>query len=208
MPTTYELTVTNNSELTSPKFAVFAKLPTSSSYETLHLAWLIQQINEANSYTFTWDISWGLAWASHGAAAGYQWQGGGRLPADPNSSSESLAEFAYNGDFQLTPSVGPADGQTLKVVDHPTVPLPSDKPSSVAVTLDGSEVCATNAGPNLTHTFTLHPTYYIDAGDYTKGQMVDSATVSSFQTLEYSGGNTTLAVTFNRDNTWTVKAPD
>ncbi|HEY3001689.1 MAG TPA: hypothetical protein VGJ44_05015 [Kribbellaceae bacterium] len=205
MPDSYSLTVINNSELDRPTFAVFATLPTSSSYDTLNLAWLTQPINAGNQYVFTWEITWGFAWSAQGTAAGYQWAGSGTLPADPNSGSECAAEFSYNGDFQLTPAVGTPTGDTLWISDSPTVPLPSQQPSSLAVTLGGSSACATNAGPNLYQTFTLHPTYYIDAGDYIKGQMVDGTSVSAFQELAYTGGNTALTATLNVDNTWTVQ---
>lgn len=204
MPNSYSLTVINNSELQSPTFAVFATLPVSSDFNSLNLAWLTQQINAHNQYVFTWDITWGFAWAAQGTAAGYQWSGGGTLPADPNSTTQSKADFSYNGDFQLSPAASTPSGDTLWIVDSPTIPLPSKKPSSVAVTLGGNSACVTNAGPNLFQTFTLHPTYYIDAGDYVKGQMVDGSSVSAFQELEFSGGSTALTATLNEDNTWTV----
>ena len=64
---------------------------------------------------------------------------------------------------------------------------------------------ATDAGPNLGQTFTLHPTYYIDAGNYVKGQMVDGSSVSSYQTLAFADGNTALTAILEQDNTWTVQ---
>jgi rhizosphere induced protein len=204
MPNSYSLTVINNSELQSPTFAVFAKLPVSSDFNSLNLAWLTQQINANNHYVFTWDLTWGFAWAAQGTEAGYQWAGGGTLPADPNSTTDSKAEFSYNGDFQLVPAPSTPTGDKLWIVDSATVPLPTKNPSSVAVTLGGSTACVTNAGPNLFQTFTLHPTYYIDAGDYVKGQMVDGDSVTAFQELEFSGGSTALTATLNEDNTWTV----
>jgi hypothetical protein len=114
------------------------------------------------------------------------------------------AVFDYNGDFELTPTNGTPNGSTLWVTDTPNVPLPSKQPSSVAVTLGGSSACVTNAGPNLYQTFTLHPTYYINAGDYVQGQMVDGDSVAAYQELLYAGGNTALTATLNQDNTWTV----
>ncbi|NED97611.1 hypothetical protein G1H11_20130 [Phytoactinopolyspora alkaliphila] len=206
MPNSYSLTVINNSELDRPTFAVFATLPASSAYDTLSLAWLTQPINAQNQYVFTWDIAWGFAWSAQGTGAGYQWTGSGKLPANPNAADQCKAQLSYNQDFELTPVNGNPDGQTLWVTDAPTVPLPSDQASSVAITLDGNSVCATNAGPNLSQTFTLHPTYYIDAGNYVQGQMVDGSSVSNFQELAYTGGNTALTVTLNPDNTWDTKS--
>jgi len=204
MPDTYSLTVINDSELPDPTFAVFATLPVSSDFASLSLAWLTQQINATNQYVFTWEITWGFAWSASGTTPGYQWAGSGTLAADPNSTTESKAEFAYNGDFQLTPATSTPTGDTLWITDSPTVPLPSKQPSSVGVTLGGSPASVTNAGPNLYQTFTLHPTYYIDAGNYVKGQMVDGDSVTQLQELTFAGGSTALTATLSADNTWTV----
>jgi len=204
MPNAYSLTVINDSELPSPTFAVFATLPATSEYDTLNLAWLTRQINEGNQYVFTWDITWGFAWAAQGTGAGYQWSGSGTMAADPNSSTECKAIFDYNGDFELTPTNGTPNGSTLWVTDTANIPVPSKQPSSIAVTLGGNSACVTNAGPNLFQTFTLHPTYYINAGDYVQGQMVDGTSVAAFQQLQYAGGNTALTATLGQSNTWTV----
>ena len=205
MSDTYTLNVINDSELPNPTFAVFASLPATSSYSTVNLAWLTQQIDATNSYTFTWDMTWGFLWSSSGTKPGYQWAGTGKLPADPLSPTKCAAEFTYNGDFQLLPGQGTPNGDTLWVTDSPTIPIPSVKPSSVAVTLGGSPACATDAGPNLGQTYTLHPTYYIDAGDYVQGQMVDGSSVTAYQKLVYAAGSTSLTATLGVENTWTVE---
>jgi hypothetical protein len=207
MPTKYTLNVVNNSELPDPTFAVFAKLPARSNFAMVNLAWMTRQIDAGNNYTFTWDLTWGLAWAAQGTEPGYQWSGSGTLPADPNSPTQCQATFSYDGDFRLRQSPGKPDGYTLSITDDATVPVPSKQASSLAVMLDGASVCATNAGPNLSQAFTLHPTYYIDAGNYVPGQMVDGASVTAFQELAYTKGNTALTATLGPENTWTLTVP-
>jgi hypothetical protein len=201
----YSLTVINNSEMSRPTFAVFTVLPSMATNDSVSLAWLTQLINQHNQYRFTWDITWQFAWAAQGIAADYQWNGSGTLAANPLSSSQCAALFDYDGDFELLPTDGNADGTHLSITDSPRVPRPSVKPSSVGLTLDGKAVCAIDAGPNLLHSFTLHPTYYIDAGNYVNGQMVDVDAVTAFQELAYEGGNTALTATLSPDNTWTVQ---
>jgi hypothetical protein len=205
MANTYNLTVINDSQLGSPDFAVFATLPVQASFASLGTAWLVQQINDNNIYTFTWQLQWGFAWAASGTEAGFQWSASGQIPADPLSQTECAATFGYNGDFTLVPTPGTPDGQTLWITDTPQVPEPATQSSSVGVTLGGSPACVTNAGPNLHQVFTLHPTYYIDAGQYVKGQMVDGTSVTSFQPLVYGNGVYALTATLAADNTWSVK---
>jgi hypothetical protein len=205
MANSYSLTVINNSELDNPEFAVFATLPLQADYESVGLAWLVQQINAGNRYVFTWDITWGFVWTATGTREGYQWSATGSLPANPLADGECAVTFDYNGDFVLTPSTGTPDGSTLWIKDTTTIPLPKNKPSSVGISLDGSAACVTDAGPNLHQIFTLHPTYYIDAGNYVQGQMVDGTSVTDFQVLEYAAGITALTATLDEDNTWTVE---
>lgn len=208
MPNAYRLTVVNNSglDMPPPTFAVFADLPISSNYASLSAAWLTQPVADGNQYTFEWDITWGFAWSASGKQAGYIWSGSGKLPANPNSTSGCAATLTYEGgDFHLLPSSGTPDGSTLTITDSVMVPGPKTKPSMVAVTLNGEPVSVTNAGPNLTQTFTTHPTYYIDAGRYTKGQMVDASSVTRFQELSFTNGETALTAILQKDNTWRVE---
>jgi hypothetical protein len=201
----YSLTVINNSEQQKPTFALFATLPVDSSNASLALAWITQQIDTHNHYTFTWNIEWGFAWAGQGTDEGVQWSAGGSLPADPLSSNGCAAELAYDNDFSLTPSPHAATGDKLWITDAPTVPVPSKQACSVGVSLNGSPACVIDAGPNLTQTFTLHPTYYIDAGEYATGQMVDGSSVTAFQKVAFANGVYALTATLNQDNTWSMK---
>jgi hypothetical protein len=205
MPNTYSLTVVNNSELPAPTFAVFAALPTDADTEPVDLAWLTQQIDSNNQYTFTWEMWWGFGWAAEGAQPGYQWSSSGTLPADPDSPTGCAASFNYDGGFSLEPGNGNPDGSHLTVDDSPEIPTPGQQASSVGVTLGGSPACVLDAGPNQHQVFTLHPTYYIDAGNYVPGQMVDSFEVSGLQQLDYAGGVTALTATLGADNTWSVE---
>jgi hypothetical protein len=201
----YSLTIVNNSQLPRPTFAVFAQLPGLPSLGSTSLAWLVRQINRGNMYRFTWDIDWGFTWAAQGVSKGYQWNGSGTAPADPMSRNECRVEFDYNGDFQFNPLQGIPDGEHLQIADTFRIPVPDKQPSSVGVTLNGQAVCAIDAGPSLEQVFTLHPTYFIDAGNYVAGQMLDADSVTDFQELEYSDGNTALTATLNGQNKWKVE---
>jgi hypothetical protein len=205
----YSLTVINNSELASPTFAVFAVLPATAKAEVLHLAWLTRQVNAGNQYTFGWEMDWAFTWSAMGtgtsSAGNYTWQGSGSLPADPENTEKCQAVFSYNGDFQLGYKVRASLSDTLWIHDDGTIPRPSMQPSSVGISLNGSPVCAVDAGPSLDQTFTLHPTYYIDAGIYRQGQMIDVSTVTKFQEVTYENGATALTVTLSSENTWSVQ---
>jgi hypothetical protein len=207
MPT-YSLTVANQSELPSPTFALFAVLPNAAKAEVLHLAWLTRQVNANNQCTFGWDMDWAFTWSAQGtrrsSAGSYTWQGGGSLEANPETPDKCQAVFSYNGDFQLEHGVRAPVGDTLWLHDDGTVPRPSVQLSSVGISLNGSPVCAVEAGPSLDQTFTVHPTYYIDAGTYQQGQMIDVSTVTTFQEIRFENGATAQTVKLSSDNGWSV----
>jgi hypothetical protein len=207
----YALTVVNSSQQPRPQFAVFASLPVKANYESVNVAWFAQEIDPTNQYTFRWSLEWAFVWSASGTDlnAGVTWQATGSRAANPDSASTSAVSFEYDGgDFSFRATEPPQgqqpDGSTLWILDAPSVPTPSIEPSSVGVALEGRPVCVLEAGPNLRQTFTLHPTYYIDAGNYLAGQMVDGADLTAFQKLEYADGATALTATLNPDNTWTV----
>lgn len=202
----YTLTVVNNSELVKPVFAVFAVLPEFMSADSLQLAWLTQQINGGNDYVFSWEMKWQFIWSAQGTKEGYQWNGRGRLAADPGSNDQCRATFDYDGgDWSLLKTFGKADMAHLRIASTPRVPRPSVNPSSVGLTLNGKAVCAIDTGPDLEQVFTLHPTYYIAAGRFIQGQMVSLSSSTKFKELVYSGGNNALTATLTLDNKWEVK---
>jgi rhizosphere induced protein len=203
---TYSLTVINNSELRTPTFAVFAVLPEFKSPESISLAWLTQRIDNPANYTFDWEMGWEFAWEARGTGDGHKWSGSASLKADPGESDQCKASFDYDGaTWSLTYLDGVPDLKTLRIVDTARIPRPSVKPSSVGIKLNGKAVCAIDAGPNLEQVFTLHPTYYINAGTYVEGQMLSAASITAFQELAYTGGNHDLTATLTASNKWVVR---
>ncbi|MFI0795235.1 hypothetical protein ACH4OY_21520 [Micromonospora rubida] len=181
--TTYTVMVVNNSSWTNPVFAIFAQIPEAEAGQSRHnLAWLTQAIAKENTYLFQWNTSWGLTWARQGVARGKIWQPSrsAPLPVDPADKATSHAEFTHNGDFQLAYQDGNPDGERIFVHDSGTTPTQDKAASSVALTLYGRPVCATETGPNLLHEFTTTLTYFIAAGDISQGLRQGSLTRSGF----------------------------
>lgn len=206
---TYSLTVVNDSELAdgSPAFSVVAELPEARAGNALSTAWLTQVIHPGNRYTFTWDVTWGFAWSASGTAKDYQWRANGGISADPTSSSLCAATFDYtNGDFELTHATHTPspDHDHLYIQDTRAIPKPSVQPSSLGITLNGLPACVVDAGPNLQHIATLHPTYYIVAGSFKQSQMVDVATLTQTQILSYTTGVADLTAVLDDENNWHV----
>jgi hypothetical protein len=198
------LTIVNESQLVRPTFAVFVLLPVDSPTTVSCTTWLSRQVDRANSYAVQWDLTWGFGWSAGGTDAGRRWWGSGGLAADPTTPTGCAATLAYDGDFLLVAGSGQPDGSTLWIDDGPTLPPPDRAAASVGVTLAGSPVMSTTAGPNLGHVFTLAPANYVTVGDYRQGQAVDPALVATFQPLAYGPGTSALTATLGPSNTWSV----
>ncbi|GAA4234301.1 hypothetical protein GCM10022254_38930 [Actinomadura meridiana] len=206
----YSLTVINESEFAqgSPDIAMFAVLPEAEQGHALSTVWRHHVIHPGNRHTFCWDIEWGFAWSAQGTEKGKPWSGGGTSAADPTSPAKCAVRFDYKHDAflfeEMTQDPAP-DHDMLYIENTGAVPIPSVQNSSVGVTLNGTPVCVTNGGPNLVEFFTLHPVYYVAAGNYKHTQMVDVTTLTQALTLDYSAGTKALTVTLDAENNWHLR---
>lgn len=208
MPETYSVTLVNESELDpAPTFVIFATLPVQSANPTGVLAWIAQIVPTNWHQVFTWSMDWQFAVSVTPVATGYRWFPSFTRTADPHSSADcaSLLTMPSDGDLELRPVEGTPDGTSLTVLQAPDLPTPDKQPLSVAVGLSGVPVAATDAGPNLVTTFTTRPTYAITVGDYVSGQVIDMNQLVTKQELPFRSGVSSLAVTLDKDNTWTVQ---
>jgi hypothetical protein len=58
------------------------------------------------------------------------------------------------------------------------------------------------SGPNLSHTFTLHPSYFIQAGDVEQGQMADLSSLNNMQQVTFLPGTFSASWTLSEQNIW------
>jgi hypothetical protein len=207
MGTKYSVDVQNESEFKPPFFHIYAILPDFPQIDDggASLAWLTKRIDQRNQYTFEWELDYGFVWSAQGIEADVIWSAHETIPyqADPARENLCMMYFNYDGDFTLGyKNHTPAEKiDKLWIEDSPNIPIPSKQPSSVGVSIHGKPAAAIQAGPNLTHIFTLHPTYYIDCSSFHAGVMIDVATVTTYYKLSFKGTQK-LGVKFTIDNTW------
>jgi hypothetical protein len=221
MSDSYTLKITNESSQPALRFAVFTKLPSDAAQGSrlaggqFNMAWIVQPINEHNHYTFSWDLEFQIMWAATGYQAGVIWNAGGSIDADPNDSERCTMKFDYvNGDWDLSyEEVGsPTPGQ-LTVNDTTTIPPYDKQPSTIALAIAGGgtttglqplPAIGDFAGPNMHQIFTLHPAYFVAAGSFKQGQMVDLDNVTNLYEVRYEHGAMNAAVTLDDNNIWHI----
>lgn len=210
MPATYSVTLFNDSELDhAPTFVIFATLPVQSANDTGVLAWLTQIVPSQWHQVFTWSMTWQFAVSNTRVATGCIWCPSFALPADPDAPEgcASLLSMDPGGALDMRLIKTAPDGTSLTIVQSADVPTPDAMPVSVAVGLSGSPLAATDAGPSLVTTFTTVPTYSIAVGDVVSGQVIDVERLATRQELPFGPDVTSLVVTLDKDNTWTVQQP-
>jgi hypothetical protein len=73
--------------------------------------------------------------------------------------------------------------------------------------MSGSGTFVVPASPNLNLVFTPHPKYWVTAGTFATGEVLDSEQLTNTAAVEFPPGVYAMVATLQLDNTWTVQ-PD
>ncbi|WP_208296908.1 hypothetical protein [Massilia sp. CCM 8734] len=200
--TPYSLTLVNESG-TPFTFYVYQQMPNQASENVFSLAWFCSPYNigQGNQITFQWDIEYGFVWGSSGIIQpGVTFNAGGDIPANPQSNNCTT----FSNSQTLGPNLSAAQaGQpqgSLVISDASNV---ASNQFSVGVSMSGAGTFVTNAGPNLTHTFTPTPTYWIAAGSNVHvGTVMDITTVNQNAQVIFPPNVYALTYTLNASNQW------
>lgn len=185
------------------KFYVYQQLPNQQSANVFSLAWFCSPYNIApgNQITFMWDIQYGFVWGDSGVIQpGVTFNAGGNVSADPQGANSTTFSSSPNtGPNLSSPKPGQPQG-SLIISDAANVP---SNEFSVGVSMSGAGTFVTNAGPNLTHTFTPTPTYWIAAGSNVQvGTVMDITTVNQNTQVIFPPNVYSLTYALNSSNQW------
>jgi hypothetical protein len=117
-------------------------------------------------------------------------------------SAEDGAELTdTHGDLGMHRASPPekADGK-LSLEELSTIPA---NRASVALGMSGRPASVVKAEPNRTLRFTPHPTYWITAGSFTEGEVINPRTVSDPLRLKF-GAKGAITVILHPGGHWTV----
>jgi hypothetical protein len=138
------------------------------------LAWFSQPCGPDSSLTFSWDMTYGLAWALTGPL-------GPGLIIEPG---------------QLTPM---APDDQAPVDDS----VPADQ-VSVALTIAGRPIFARQANRPGPFSFEPTPQYWIAFGPFEPGQVLDFNEIILTTEIKFAPGQTVARAAFQRDCSWRV----
>jgi rhizosphere induced protein len=213
----YSLTILNENAKFQ-QFALFQTIPQviGASFDPISLAWMVggaaagSPTNPSQSQ-FRWTID-------YAATAGYiQDLGTTTNPRSFQTASQvgvmidsaNTLDVAYQGSFPYgAPGFpnAPTDGTKGLIVvkadgSIPTVAVQASQKVSVNVGLAmaGRSAIAVQLEPNLIYQFTPKPRYYVLAGAFVQGQVIDTAISSAAYEIVFQGV-TDMAVRFTQNN--------
>lgn len=201
MSTQYSLTVTNNSTQYQD-LCVYQNPVDLAVPDAMSLAWLTAPAWPQTTVNFNWTLDYSFVWSQTGSLQpgeiflAQQIQG-----ADPNDLTANHVLFdCRNGAFTLTPG-GVAKLGSLYVTVSSGVPIDT---AAVGIGMSNAGVFAVQAQPNTNLVFTPHPEYWITAGTYEQGQVLDLEQITNSANVEFEATTDMVAV-LSPVNTWQIK---
>ncbi|WP_105421344.1 MULTISPECIES: hypothetical protein [Neorhizobium] len=213
----YSLTVLNENAKWQ-QFALFQTIPKiiGPSVDPLSLAWMVGGAaagtpDNPSTSSFNWTIDYSVT-------VGYIQEQGS--PSSPRSfqtassvsvmiNNQNYVPVTYQGPFPYgAPGFpeGTSDstkGLILAQADGtiPTVPVQASKSVylSVGIAMADKPTIAVQLEPGLLYQFTPKPKYYILAGSFVQGQVIDTATSSAAYEVNFAGV-TDVSVRFTQQN--------
>lgn len=203
MSTQYSLTVTNNSTQFQD-LVVYQKAVDLGVPNALSLAWLTAPAWPGTTVTFTWSEDYNFVWSQTGTLQpGVTFQAQQTLPADPENPDNNQIQFGYpQGAFTFIPgaAMGTPELGSLYIRTLPDVPTNT---ASVGIGMSNAGTFVVEAGPNLNYVFTPHPSYWVAAGTFTAGEVLDIEEITTTQEVTFQSTFARTAV-LGSNNLWTV----
>jgi hypothetical protein len=199
MSDSYTIVFKNNS--TNPgNVCVFQQDPNMTNPNVMSLAWFTQFCYPNTTIQYKWDIAYSFAWGQTGIIVpGVVFVAGQTLPANLSSSNQVTLTYKQAYNF-INQGQGGQTG-SLYITEDETIPL---KQAAVGIGMSGAGTFVQQAQPNLTLTFTPHPTYWIAFGNYMTGQVLNIQSMTNPQEVVFPPGVKVMSAVLNPDNTWTV----
>lgn len=180
--TNYSLSVKNNST-NDVRFAMFQQAPdVVSGQNVFTLAWFSKYAYVGTSVQFGWSIEYSAIWSRPGQILrpGVTCKTDQSVDMDLNGvNTVSLGYDNANDAFFFGPSSAGTKGSIFTNCDE-TVPNSKTTPTAAAgvgIAMSGAGTFLVATQPNINVTWVPKPKYYLVAGNYQTGQILDVQTI-------------------------------
>ena len=197
----YRLTFVNNSS--DVWTACLYQTDPSGNPDVQSLVWFAKPAAPGTSVGIEWTIDYSFYWGETGPLMpGVNVHHEQLWPANLTTANQVSFLRQPDGAYSFAnQTAGPSPG-SLSIIQQGSV-VPGQ--ASVGISMSGAGVFAFQASPNMNTVFTPHPTYWITAGMYAAGQVLDLNDVTNPQQIDFPPGVFAMTATLNPDDTWTVR---
>lgn len=201
--TQYSLDVLNKS-INYFDFCVYQSKPVTNAKNGFSLAWFAKAAHPGTKVRFTWDIDFSFVWDETGELKpGVTFDASQVVPADLADPATNTTQFTYEQDaYEFQPATGGELG-SLTVMEAATLP---SLEASVGIGMGGSGTFAAPAQPNLTLHFTPVVRYWIVAGTYKRGDVIDIETLTNSAEVVFPDNTYAMTALLDRENTWEIQS--
>jgi rhizosphere induced protein len=210
--TQYTLRVVNQSS-NFFDMCVYQEDPDLGVPDALSLAWFAKPAYPTTTVVFRWGIDYSFIWSETGELKpGVYFDASQVWPADPSVNGVAGPtkpgnqigfshpdKNAYT--FTSTPTANARTG-SLYIKEDNTIPL---KRAAVGIGMSGSGTFAVQSQPNMNLTFTPHPIYYLAAGTFSEGEVLDIASITNPTDVQFPPGVFSMTATLLQNNSWKVE---
>jgi hypothetical protein len=205
MSTQYSLTVTNNSTQFQD-LCVYQKQVDLGVPNALSLAWLTAPAWPNTTVTFTWSLDYSFMWSQIGSLKpGVTFQAQQIVDADPESLTSNQIQFDYrSGAFTFVPGSAAGNAELGSLYIRELAAIPANT-ATVGIGMSNAGTFAVPAQPNTNLVFTPHPEYWVTAGTFAQGQVLDIEQITNELAVPYDATFSMQAV-LDSQNNWTVNA--
>jgi hypothetical protein len=156
--------------------------------------------------TFTWTVNYSFVWSQTGSLQpGVTFVAQQTQDADPDDLTANQVLFDYrNGAFTFRPgsAAGMAELGSLYIRELSTVPIGT---ATVGIGMSNAGVFAVQAQPNMNLVFTPHPEYWVTAGTYEQGEVLNIEQITNSANVGFDATFDMVAV-LTPTNTWQISS--
>ena len=179
---TYTLTVKNDS--TNPTdFAIFQEAPDlGTGTNVFTLAWFSKYCYQGTTALFTWGIDYSAIWSRPGQILqpGVVCNTAQTVPVDLASKNTTTLSFdAENDAFNFGPLSEGSTGSIFTNCDNsvPNSHTTQSAAAGIGIAVSGAGTFLVDTQPNINTTWTPKPRYYLVAGTFKQGEILDVQTI-------------------------------
>ncbi|WP_417675067.1 protein rhiA [Roseibium sp.] len=209
MGNTYTLTFVNNST-NNWDFCCYQEDPNISTQDVMSLAWFAYPVAPTTSVSFSWTIDYQFVWSQTGQlGAGVRFSASQKW--DANLTGNNGVDFTRkpNQAFTFENQAPFGNPGTLYINQDGTIPANT---AAVGINMGiegappgaGSGTFVVPAQPNITASFTPHPSYWVTFGQYTPGQVLDIQQIAQKAQVAFPVNVYDMYAILGADNKWTI----